>query len=207
MKLIVENLRLDRGSRTVQSDLSFTAGAGETLLLIGANGAGKSSLLRALAGLLTPAGGIIRLEGAPADTTLPELCHIVGHQNGLKSSLTAGENLAFWASYLSPAAPSAGQVTTALARFGLDALEHIPAGYLSAGQKRRLGLARLLAASRPVWLLDEPSVSLDAASTKLLGAIISEHTASGGIAIAATHLPLGVPNAREIQLVTPEALP
>jgi heme exporter protein A len=180
------------------ADLSFEVRGGEALLLTGPNGAGKTTLLRALAGLFAPSHGTVRLEGGDGDRELAEQTHFVGHQNGIKSSLSVADNLAFWASFLGRAAEK--QIGAALARFDLEALAHIPAGYLSAGQKRRLGLARLMVASRPVWLLDEPTVSLDARSTGLLADVINAHIAGGGIAIAATHLPLGLVAARELRL-------
>jgi heme exporter protein A len=201
LKLVVENLRLERGARAIVANLSFTIASGEALLLTGANGAGKSTLLRALAGLFTPSGGKIHLDSLDAESTVNENCHFVGHHNGLKSSLTASENLAFWSRYLGGHDPS--RVPRALERLQLASLESIPAAYMSAGQKRRLGLARLLVATRPIWLLDEPTVSLDQASAALLGDLVNEHVASGGIAIAATHLPLGLTNARELRLTPP----
>lgn len=206
MKLVVENLRLERGARAIVANLSFTVASGEALLLTGANGAGKSTLLRALAGLFTPSSGKIRLDGLDAESTVNENCHFVGHLNGLKSSLTASENLAFWSRYLGDPDPNridSSSVPQALERMQLASLESIPAAYMSAGQKRRLGLARLLVASRPVWLLDEPTVSLDQTSARLLGDLVNEHVASGGIAVAATHLPLGLTNARELRLTPP----
>lgn len=206
MKLTVQNLRLERSGRPVVADLSFTLPAGEALLLTGANGAGKSTLLRALAGLFAPTNGTIRLDGPPgdfdADLTVAERCHVIGHQNGLKSALTAFENLLFWSNYFGASNPAA-RVDAALDRMDLASLAEIPAAYMSAGQKRRLGLARLLVADRPVWLLDEPTVSLDQASAARLGNIINTHVASGGLAIAATHLPLGLDNARELRLTPP----
>ncbi|MEQ1694484.1 MAG: heme ABC exporter ATP-binding protein CcmA [Hyphomicrobiaceae bacterium] len=201
MKLVVENLRLERGARAIVADLTFAVASGEALLLTGANGAGKSTLLRALAGLFTPASGTIRLDGLYSEATVTENCHFIGHHNGLKSSLTATENLSFWSNYLGTT--GASRVATALDRMQLASLEAIPAAYMSAGQKRRLGLARLLVAERPVWLLDEPTVSLDQASARLLGDLVNAHVASGGIAIAATHLPLGLTNARELRLTAP----
>ena len=201
MKLITENLNVERGSRAVIEGLSFAVAGGEALVLTGANGAGKTTLLRALAGLIAPAAGAVRLEGGDGERSVGEYCHYVGHMNGLKVSLTAAENLGFWARYLGAAgADVRGRVTAALERLELGALAGIPAGYLSAGQKRRLGLARLLVAERPVWLLDEPTVSLDAASVAVLGAVVAEHVAAGGIAVAATHLPLGIAGARELRL-------
>lgn len=170
-------------------------------MLTGANGAGKTTLLRALAGLFTPASGTIHLDGLHAEAIVAENCHFIGHHNGLKSSLTASENLTFWSNYLGNTSPN--RVFPALDRMQLSSLESIPAAYMSAGQKRRLGLARLLVAERPIWLLDEPTVSLDQASARLLGDLVNEHVASGGIAIAATHLPLGLANARELRLTPP----
>lgn len=205
MILVIEQLQLERGSRTIVEGLSFAVQSGEALILTGANGAGKTTLLRALAGLFAPARGSILLSGQPADSeqTLAEQCHFIGHQNAVKASLTVAENLGFWCSYLGTGAPA--HVTAALERFQLSALTDIPAGYLSAGQKRRLGLARLVVAERPIWLLDEPTVSLDTASTAILGAVVNEHVARGGIAIAATHLPLGLTGARELRLGAPTA--
>ncbi len=201
VQLVVENLVVLRGSRAVVDGLSFSTGGGEALVLAGANGSGKTTLLRALAGFLRAESGSIRLDGGDADKTLAEQAHVVGHANAVKAHLTVRENVAFWASYfgVSGAGDAAG-VTGALTQFGLSALEDFPAGYLSAGQKRRLGLCRLLVAARPLWLLDEPTVSLDAASTAVLVDAINAHTKAGGIAIAATHLPLGLERARELRL-------
>lgn len=202
MHLIADNLTLMRGARTVIDQLSFRASAGETLLLTGPNGAGKTTLMRALAGLLKPAAGAIRLEGGAADREVAEEAHYVGHLNGIKPSLTVAENLAFWARYLD-GADGSDAVPDALDRFGLASLAEIPGGYLSAGQKRRLGLARLLVARRPLWLLDEPTVSLDAASTRLLAEVVDAHVAAGGLVVAATHLPLGLARTQELRLGTP----
>lgn len=137
-----------RGDRMIVDGLSFALRAGEALLLTGANGAGKTTVLRALAGLMPIAGGSVALEGGELDGDVGEQCHFVGHLNGLKSGLSAQENLAFWASYLGGA--GAATVSEALERFELSALADVPAGTLSAGQKRRLGLARLLVVQRPV---------------------------------------------------------
>ncbi len=201
MKLILEHVTIARGARTLLADLSVTVSGGEALVLTGANGTGKTTLLRAIAGLFTPLAGSIRLEGGQAEQDRAEQCHYVGHLNGIKSTLTTTENLSFWAGYLDPGAT--GRIERALRGFDLEALADIPAGYLSAGQKRRLGLARLLVAQRSVWLLDEPTVSLDQASVALVSAAVNTHVAAGGIAVAATHLPLGIADAREFRLTAP----
>ena len=196
MLLYADSLTVERGARTVINALSFTAKAGDALLLVGPNGAGKTTLIRTLAGFIRPAAGHVELKGYSADRDLPELCHYVGHLTGIKANLTAAENLAFWAAYLSGTTlgrqATAARVDAALAEFGLLALADYPAGLLSAGQKRRLGLARLAVATRPLWLLDEPTVSLDAASTEALAKLIQRHVGGGGIVVAATHLPLGL---------------
>ena len=197
MQLIVENLTVRRGSREVIGGLSFRLAAGEGLLLTGPNGAGKTTLIRTIAGLLRPDAGKVQLEGAEEDTDIGQHCHLIGHQNGVKASLTVAENLRFWAQFLGEGGAA---VEPALERLNLASIEDLPAGYLSAGQKRRLGLARLLVAKRPLWLLDEPTVSLDAASSAVLVAIVAEHIATGGMAIAATHIPLGIAAMRELRL-------
>ena len=194
LHLHADNLSVERGTRTVIAALSFAAKAGEALLVVGPNGAGKTTLIRTLAGFITPSHGTIALKGDTGDRDITEECHYVGHLTGVKANLTATENLAFWAAYLEDGdrRAIADKVDDALAEFGLSALADYPAGLLSAGQKRRLGLARLVVASRPVWLLDEPTVSLDAASTELLARLIQRHLAGGGLVVAATHLPLGL---------------
>jgi len=186
--------------RTVISGLSFTAKAGEALLLVGPNGAGKTTLIRTIAGFISPSQGTISLKPERADRDVAEQCHYVGHLTGIKSNLSARQNLSFWAEYLGGGPGIEERVSNALSRFGLSVLADYPAGLFSAGQKRRLGLARLCVAERAVWLLDEPSVSLDAASTELLARLIQEHLAKQGLVIAATHLPLGIDNPTYLRL-------
>lgn len=197
MQLIAENLILSRGGRTIFDGVSLSVDAGEALVLTGPNGSGKTTLLRALAGFLRPDAGTIAIDGD--DEREPaELAHFVGHLEGVKAHLTVRENLTFWADYLEGVGTV--DVGAALKRFALAGLEDIPAGYLSAGQKRRLALARIIVAKRPIWLLDEPTVSLDAASVALLMKAIEEHLASGGLAVIATHVTLGLANERSMRI-------
>lgn len=191
------NVSCQRGGRVVFRDLSFELAPGEALLVTGPNGAGKTSLLRQVAGLLPLAGGGLRLKGAGPEAELPELCHYVGHLNAVKTSLSVGENLAFWAEFLGA---NGARLAPALDAFGLAPLADLPAALLSAGQKRKLALSRLFTAQRPIWLLDEPQTSLDAASLKLLDAAITSHLDGGGIAIVASHVALSTKFARKLAL-------
>lgn len=200
MQLIAEKLIIERGGRTILDDVSFTADAGETLLLTGANGAGKTTLLRALAGFLPLSGGIIRVTPLDDDAPRAERMHAVGHSNAVKAHLTVRENVLFWARFLGGNSGADTRTDRALEAFGLSDIDEFPASYLSAGQRRRAGLARLLAAPRQIWLLDEPTVSLDAESTARLARVIDQYTASGGLVVAATHLPLGLKSSRELRL-------
>jgi heme exporter protein A len=200
VQLIAERLVIARGARVIINDLSFQVLVGEALVLTGPNGAGKTTLLRAIAGFLSPASGRLRLEGGDVEKSIAEQAHVVGHANAVKAALSVRENVTFWGHYLGTGVGTPSQVESALEHFGLGDLADFPAGYLSAGQKRRVGLARLLAAERPLWLLDEPTVSLDAASVAMLAKAVNHHTRAGGIAIAATHLPLGLERARELKL-------
>lgn len=178
-----------RGGRDVFAGLDFDVAAGSALAVTGANGAGKSSLLRIIAGLLPLAGGSLGLEGGEDDTTLAEQAHYLGHRDPIKGSLTVRENLAFWQAYLG------GQIAdlpASLASAGLGHLADLPAAYLSAGQRRRLSIARLLAVRRPLWLLDEPTTALDAAGQLHFAAIMEAHLGRGGLIVAATHSPLGI---------------
>ena len=186
-----------RGGRILYQELCFRLAPGEALLVTGPNGAGKTSLLRQIAGLLPLAAGDLRLEGAGPDAALPELCHYVGHADAVKARLNVDENLTFWAEFLGK---DGADLKAALAAFGLTPLADLPAGLLSAGQKRRLALSRLFAAPRPIWLLDEPHTSLDAASVKLLDTALKNHLATGGIAIVASHAALKTKFARKLTL-------
>jgi heme exporter protein A len=186
-----------RAERLVFAGLSFEVSPGEALLLTGANGAGKSSLLRLLAGLIPAAEGSLTWDGADCLADLPAhgaRLRYLGHQDALKPALTARENLAFFARLWG------GEVDRALAALDLLGLADLPARVLSSGQKRRLALARLALAPARLWLLDEPSVGLDAASVERLAPLFAAHRAAGGMVLAATHLPLPLPDARELRL-------
>ncbi len=200
MRLAVENLVVDRGARRIVDGLSFAVEAGEALVLVGPNGAGKTTVIRTVAGLIGAAGGTIALEGGDAEKELSAQAHYIGHLNALKPSLTVEENLRFWAAYLGGGDVDRAAIDEALAAFDLEPLAAIPAGYLSAGQKRRACLARLIATPRPLWLLDEPTVSLDTASVKLLAECVGAHLAGGGLVLAATHIPLGLASERRLEI-------
>ncbi len=195
--LEAQDLACRRGERAIFAGLSFRLAPGEALLLLGANGSGKSSLLRLLAGLLAPAEGRLLWDGT--DALADRAAHAtrlryLAHQEALKPSLTATESLDFFA-WLWGGTPAA-----ALARLDLSPLADLPVRLLSAGQRRRLALARLALAPVPLWLLDEPTLGLDASAVGRLGGLLASHRAAGGMVLAATHLPLPLPGARELQL-------
>lgn len=193
MRLVAKGVSCVRGERPLFRGLSFELAAGEAITVLGPNGAGKTSLLRIIAGLLAPAEGGIALEGS--ESGVAEACHFLGHLDAVKGALTVAENLDFMRVLL-----GGGNLpqTDALKRVGLEPLSDLPAHILSAGQKRRLALARLIAAPRPVWLLDEPTASLDAAGKELLIEMMNAHRAGGGMIVAATHLELELDSVREI---------
>jgi heme exporter protein A len=199
--LRVADVDVARGERLLAGGVSFDVRAGEAVMITGPNGAGKSTFLRMLAGLLPVAHGRITLEGADADTPVAAQAHYLGHLNALKPALSVRESLVFWADMLGQGGPVAAlSPAAALAAFGLEHVLDVPGGYLSTGQKRRVALARLLVAHRPLWLLDEPSAGLDAGAQAQLSAVMGRHLAVGGMIVAATHVPLGLPAAREIGL-------
>jgi heme exporter protein A len=197
MRLSAVDLVCRRGGREVFAGLGFSVAAGEVLAVTGRNGAGKSSLLRIVVGLIRLAHGRLELEGGDPELTIAEQAHYVGHQDALKLSLSVAENLRFWASFFD-AKPAA--IEQSLEAVGLEALAELPAAYLSAGQRRRLSLARLMAAKRPIWLLDEPMSTLDAAAQVQLAGFMRAHLSEGGLILAATHGPLGISATRELRL-------
>ena len=200
MRLSGTDLVCVRGGRQVFAGLGFSVAEGEALLVTGRNGAGKSSLLRMVAGLLRTAAGRLELTGGDPELTIGEQTHYLGHQDALKGSLSVSENLEFWTRYLGGGglAPQA-----ALGEVGLDGVASLPAAYLSAGQRRRLALARLLTVARPIWLLDEPTSALDRAAQERLSELMRRHLAGGGLLVAATHGPIGLERARELRLGEP----
>lgn len=189
----VSNLSVARGGVPVLSGLSFALAAGEALVLRGPNGAGKTTLLRCIAGLQAPLTG--QIEGAE------DRVAYAAHADGLKSMLTVRENLSFWAQVFGNT-----DISAALDGYQLRPLADRLAATLSAGQKRRLGLARLLVTGRPIWVLDEPTVSLDADAVALFGAVLRGHLAAGGSALMATHIDLGV-EARMLDISAYRAAP
>ena len=197
MQLSVADLTCRRGGRELFSSLSFSLAAGEALLVTGRNGSGKSSLLRLVAGLLRAEGGQIGLTGGNAEASIGEQAHYLGHQDALKPSLTVQENLKFWSGYLGP---EENPPALALERLGLGELADLPAAYLSAGQRRRLSLARLITVQRPLWLLDEPASLLDAEGQTRLAELMHLHLTRGGLILAAAHGDIGLPGARELKL-------
>jgi len=194
--LDVQGLACERGGRLLFEHLSFRVGAGEALGIEGANGAGKTTLLRAIAGLLPPARGTIRIRTDDRETADGEergkFVALLGHRDAIKGQLTAGENASFHARIHG----AEGAVDAALDAAGIAALADMPAGYLSAGQKRRLAVALLILSERPVWLLDEPFAALDSHGRAMVARLTREHCAQGGIVIAATHEPLGIGGGR-----------
>ncbi|WP_294624281.1 heme ABC exporter ATP-binding protein CcmA [uncultured Roseovarius sp.] len=183
MGLNVSNLTIARGGIKVLEGLNLSLAAGQALVLRGPNGVGKTTLLRTIAGLQPPLEGDI--------TADPETMVYAGHADGLKPTLTVEENLHFWASVF-----ATSNIDAAIEAFQLDALRTRPAGALSAGQKRRLGLARLLVTGRPIWILDEPTVSLDVDAVKMFAETVRRHLGQGGSALIATHIDLGLPDAQ-----------
>ena len=192
-RLIVTGLAGRRGERQLFAQLDFVLAPGEALFLRGPNGSGKTTLLHCLAGLLRPHGGTVALTGGDAESDSRRDLHLLGHRSALKPALTVAENLRFWAAMLGTRRPATDRV---LAAVGLAPLAGLEAGHLSAGQARRLALARLLAADRPLWLLDEPTAALDRDGEALVARLLDAHLRRGGLCVVATHhdIPLPLPD-------------
>jgi heme exporter protein A len=192
--LVVEDLAITRGERRLFSSCAISMQAGEALALVGPNGAGKTSLLRAIAGLIRPLEGHIRFLGPggaiPAEDARCRDTHLIGHLDGLKTGRTAREELAFQVSWTGGAAAGTAR---ACERLDLNRFLDLEVRKLSAGQRRRLALARLIASPRALWLLDEPLAPLDAAQRSAFGEVMGDHLAAGGLILAAVHDPLPIP--------------
>lgn len=183
-----------RGGRALFDGLGFTIRPGELMLLAGPNGSGKSSLMRAMAGLLPLEAGGMRWGEAAAGDGFSSVLSYLGHADACKPTLTVAENLAFHADLVG----RADAVPAALERIGLGKLSSRPGRQLSSGQRRRLSLARVIVAARPLWLLDEPTVGLDQDGRAVVAELLRAHLAAGGLAIVATHQDLGVPAAHSL---------
>lgn len=205
LQLLGRDLRCVRGGRNVFDNLDFSVSSGELLAVTGRNGVGKSSLLRLIAGLIARDAGSIELVGGDPDLSLAEQAHFLGHRDAVKPSLTVLENVSFWFAFLG-GEPGRLAPSQALDAVGLGGLAALPAAFLSAGQRRRLSIARLIAIRRPVWLLDEPTTALDDGARATVASLIANHLRDGGLIVAATHQPLGIePSgfaARELRMGT-----
>ena len=196
-----ENLLCLRGGRIVFSDLSFKVARGGALVLRGPNGAGKSSLLRIAATLMEASAGSLLWDDTPveSDAHRARLTY-VGHSDAIKPVLSVRENLAFWGAFGGPGNALDDRVARALAAFGLEPLSDIPARFLSAGERRRLGLARLLVCDSNLWLLDEPTVALDRDSVAKFTDALRDHLGNDGLAIVATHIDIDIANSSVLEL-------
>ena len=204
MDLTLDKLACRRAGRLVFGNLSFQLEAGQAAALRGPNGVGKSTLLRQLAGLIPVAGGDARLGAVSLASDrqgFQENSAYAGHLDAVKPALSVGENLMLWAGIHGN---DMARANAALARFGLDGIATRPAAQCSAGQMRRLGLARLLIADRPLWLLDEPTVSLDKDASALVADLVREHIATGGMALIATHVELGLGDIPTLEMTAPK---
>lgn len=201
MQAIATKLKGRRGDSVLFEDVGFSLNRGEALVITGPNGAGKSTLLRILAGLLPADSGAFSLRADDgANLPVSEFAHYLGHRNAMKRELRVSENLGFWKSFQKPETGAGLSVDDAIGAVGLTGVAHLPFGYLSAGQQRRIALARLLVAARPLWLLDEPTAALDKRSDQLFADLVRDHLSGGGLAIAATHQPLGLENIQTLEL-------
>ena len=188
-----------RGERLLFEGVHFTVVPGELLLLRGPNGVGKTTLLSALAGLVRPESGTIAVTGRSEEDRPGDDLHLMSHQPAIKARLSAAENLNFWADLFGG---DRKLVAPALERVGLKHVTGLEAGHFSAGQTRRLALARLLVADRPIWLLDEPTAALDGEGERLVIELIEAHLRRGGIALAATHHDIPIPPPANVRTLT-----
>lgn len=203
MQLSAEKLAARRGEDLIFVNISFHLAGGEALILTGRNGSGKSTLLRVVAGLLKPENGRVTFTDSEGISEHPvgEVSHYLGHRNAMKTELTVAENLTFWKKFFGDSDGGSGlSAEEAADAVGLSGITHLPFGYLSAGQQRRMAFAKLLVAYRPIWILDEPTAALDAAADRLFAALIGDHLGAGGIVMAATHQPLGLEKATELRM-------
>ena len=207
MKLVADKLCGERAGQVIFSDVSFHLNNGEALVITGSNGSGKSTLLRVVAGFLPPAAGSLTLKDIAGDdqnTPPHEFMHYLGHLNALKLPLSVEENLLFWQQYCGD--PLLG-VEDALSAVALRGIEKLPAAYLSAGQQRRVSIAKLLVSHKPVWIVDEPTAALDKASENQFAELIENHLDKDGIVLAATHQALGVKSGDNIKYLNLDDLP
>ncbi|MGV1753738.1 heme ABC exporter ATP-binding protein CcmA [Agrobacterium sp. CG674] len=203
MLLTAENLAVRRGEDLIFMSVSFKLSSGQAMLLTGPNGSGKSTLLRVIAGLLRPEAGSVTIagEGLETDVRASEASHYLGHRNAMKQDLSVFENLNFWKKFLGDFdGGSSLDIEEAAEAVGLASITHLPFGYLSAGQQRRFAMAKLLVAWRPIWILDEPTAALDASADLMFTGLVKTHLAKGGMAVAATHQPLGLEHAQELRM-------
>ncbi|MCD4510626.1 heme ABC exporter ATP-binding protein CcmA [Brucella pseudogrignonensis] len=197
MRLGAENLAGERGGETIFAGLSFEVSSGEALIVTGPNGSGKSTLLRIICGLLAPEAGKIELLEDRAALPVRAACHYLGHQNAMKPALSVRENLLFWQKFNGSVR---FDIDEALEAVDLPGVEHLPFGYLSTGQKRRVSIAKLLISHRPLWIVDEPTAGLDKASEARFAELMRDHMRDGGMVIAATHIPLGLEGVRTLDM-------
>lgn len=197
MRLTAKDLAGERGGEEIFADVDFDLASGQALIISGPNGVGKSTLLRVVAGFLPVTFGTLAYEGDDEFPDLISALHYLGHQNAMKPALTVEENLGFWQDY---SGKPHLDLTEALEMVGLEDVAHLPFGYLSTGQRRRIAIAKLLVSYRPLWLLDEPTAGLDKASEQQFAALMHTHLEVGGMILAATHLPLGLGPTQELKM-------
>lgn len=209
MRVIAEKLAIRRGEDLIFKDVSFDLNECDALTVTGPNGVGKSTLLRGLAGLLSFEAGSFRFiddkksDGQEGDKELYEYCHYIGHENAMKSELSVLDNMRFWQEQMGISDLSLSPEEAADA-FGLSHTLELPFGFLSQGQRRRIALTKLFVSHRPLWLLDEPTAALDKASSHIFDQLVDKFIQSGGIVIAATHVPLGFKQSKTLEMSPPE---